>query len=302
LFWNFGTNYDTNTDYSKIKPKFTPQELYLAAEIANKNGANINVNQLKRLEKTIFDSNFEPYLVKTGSVEESSVNFYSGVTTEEVLNFYKNYNGRKHYDSEGNVLGEIGLNTRVTKAFSLFERSKRIVEQFPIELFRKEINRIVYYLDKAIPYATDNQKNYINILKKYLLQGDVYDWHLFNRDWLLDNPDVDFVLGFVEVYHDPLNMKGSYEGIVNYVNVEETKKQTAVAENAQYFENNAPWDDKYKKEWTNIPVAKSINILTEIGDAQTCCITGINLPNEGYLRDKYGSKAVQLVNTLDAET
>jgi dipeptidyl-peptidase-3 len=300
LFWNFGTNYDTNTDYSKIKPKFTPQELYLAAEIANKNGANINVNQLKRLEKTIFDSNFEPYLVKTGSVEESSVNFYSGVTTEEVLNFYKNYNGRKHYDSEGNVLGEIGLNTRVTKAFSLFERSKRIVEQFPIELFRKEINRIVYYLDKAIPYATDNQKNYINILKKYLLQGDVYDWHLFNRDWLLDNPDVDFVLGFVEVYHDPLNMKGSYEGIVNYVNVEETKKQTAVAENAQYFENNAPWDDKYKKEWTNIPVAKSINILTEIGDAQTCCITGINLPNEGYLRDKYGSKAVQLVNTLDA--
>ena len=300
LFWNFGTNYFTNTDFSKIKPNFTPQELYIAAEIANKNGAKINIDQLKSIEKTIFDINYEPYLVKTGSIEESSVNFYSGVTTEEVLNFYKDYKGVKHYDSAGNILGEIGLNARVTKAFNMFGRNERVVEQFPKELFRDEINRVVFYLDKAYPYATFNQKNYIYTLKKFLQKGDVYYWHLFNKDWLSDNPDVDFVLGFVEVYNDPLNMKGSYEGIVNYVNVEETKKQTAVAQNAQYFENNAPWDDKYKKEWTNIPVAKSINILTEVGDAQACCITGINLPNEGYLRDRYGSKSVQLVNTLDA--
>ena len=300
LFWNFGTNYDTNTDYSKLTPDFTPQEFYLAAENANKNGAGVNLNQLKSLEKTIFDANFEPYLVKVGSIEESSVNFYSGVSTDDVLNFYKDYKGIKHYDSAGKVLGEIGLNTRVAKAFDLFGRSQKIVEQFPVELFRDEINRIIFYLDKAYPYATFNQKYYINTLKKYLTKGDVYYWHLFNRDWLSDNPDVDFVLGFVEVYHDPLNMKGSYEGIVNYVNVEETKKQTNVAHNAQYFENNAPWDDKYKKEWTNIPVAKSIDILTEVGDAQTCCVTGINLPNEDYLRNKYGSKAVQLVNTLDA--
>ena len=300
LFWNFGTNYNTNTDYSKIIPPFTPEELYLAAETANKNGASINIDFLRSLEKTIFDPTFEPYLVVTGSVEDSSVNFYSNVTTDEVLNFYDNYPGTVHYDSAGNILGEIGLNTRVTKAFNIFGRNERVVEQFPMELFREEIYEIVHYLNQALPYATDNQKNYINTLKTYLLNGDVYDWHLFNREWLQDNPNVDFMLGFVEVYHDPLNMKGSYEGIVNYIDVEETKKQTAVAENAQYYENNAPWDEKYKKVWTNIPVAKSINIITEIGDAQTCCITGINLPNEGYLRDHYGSKAVQLVNTLDA--
>jgi dipeptidyl-peptidase-3 len=300
LFWNFGTNYDTNTDYSKIKPDFTPQELYLAAESANKNGANINIKELKSLEKTIFDMNFEPYLVKTGSIEDSSVNFYSNVSTDEVINFYKNYKGPVHYDENGNILGEIGLNTRVTKEFNIFGRGKKVVEQFPAEIYGDEINRIIYYLDKAIPFATNTQKKYINTLKEYLLQGDVYKWHLFNRDWLADNPNVDFVLGFVEVYHDPLNMKGSYESIVNYVNVEETKKQTAVAQNAQYYENNAPWDSKYKKNWTIIPVAKSVNILTEVGDAQTCCVTGINLPNEAYLRDNFGSKAVQLVNTLDA--
>jgi len=141
------------------------------------------------------------------------------------LNFYDNYPGTVHYDSAGNILGEIGLNTRVTKAFNIFGRNERVVEQFPMELFREEIYEIVHYLNQALPYATDNQKNYINTLKTYLLNGDVYDWHLFNREWLQDNPNVDFMLGFVEVYHDPLNMKGSYEGIVNYIDVEETKNK-----------------------------------------------------------------------------
>ncbi|MDY6820182.1 MAG: hypothetical protein SVN78_00990, partial [Deferribacterota bacterium] len=302
LIWNFGCNYDLGTDFSKIVPRFTQGELQTAAGIAVKNGASIDVKALKDYENIIFNKDFEPYLVVNNSIEESAVNFYIGdITTNEVIDYYNNYNKPVHRDSNGNILGEIGLNTKLVKGYAGLFRSRKILrEQYPHELYPNKINKIIYYLNKALKYGTDNQKGYLNHLINYLRTGDVYYWHLFNREWLADNPVVDFMLGFVEVYQDPLNRKGSYEGIVNYIDKEETERQKIIAENVQYYENNAPWDEAYKKQWENVPVAKSIDVIVETGDAQTCCISGIILPNEAYLRDNYGSKAVQIVNTTDA--
>lgn len=299
IFWNFGCNYNTGTDYSKIMPTFSTKDLQTAAGIANKNGAKINLDELKSYDNVIFDPEYEPFLLVNNNVEKSAVNFYLGnITSDEVINFYKNYTGPVHRDEAGNVLGEIGLNSKLTKTYTnIFRNTQKVVEQFPQELYGKEIHNIIHFLSNASEYASPQQKTYLAHLRRYYTTGDVYNWHLFNKDWLSDNPNVDFMVGFVEVYEDPMGKKGSYEGIVNYINVEETKKQTLIAQNVQYYEDNAPWADIYKKKWTNTPVAKSINIITETGSAQSCCISGINLPNEQYLRDNYGSKIVQIVNT-----
>ena len=294
LFYNFGCNYNLNTDFSKILPPFSFYNLKYAVDIANQNGADIDINELSSYAKVIFDPDYEPYLKVSNNTEKSAGNFYSGIRTSEVNDFYNYYMGITHFDEEGNLLGEIGLNTRLVK-----ERGK-IFEQLPDELYPIAIQKMVYYLEKAQKYASTNQKEYLESLIKYLEGGDVYDWHLFNKKWATDEVDIDFMIGFVEVYEDPMNRKGSYEGIVHFIDEEGTKRQQLIVDNAQYYEDNAPWDDKYKKVWKKLPVAKTINILTETGAAQTCCIAGINLPNEQYLREKYGSKNVAIKNTGDA--
>ncbi len=111
---------------------------------------------------------------------------------------------------------------------------------------------------------------------------------------------VDAILGFIETYKDPRGQKGSYEGIVHFVDPRMTRLQKDLASLAQYFEDRAPWDETYKRKGFNIPIANAVNVLHAVGDSGPMPPSGVNLPNEEDIRERYGNKSVSLINVMDA--
>jgi dipeptidyl-peptidase-3 len=165
-------------------------------------------------------------------------------------------------------------------------------------LYSPALEKIVYWLEKGLPYAeNDGQKAAIEKLITYFKTGDLKTWDEYNILWVKDlNSLVDFVNGFIEVYGDPLASKGTYESVVNFKNIEATKRTEIISRNAQYFEDNSPTDPKFKKKEVKGVTAKVITVTQLGGDCDPATPIGINLPNAQWIRKDYGSKSVTMDN------
>ncbi|MFH1533043.1 MAG: hypothetical protein ABIK09_20145 [Pseudomonadota bacterium] len=144
------------------------------------------------------------------------------------------------------------------------------------------------------------QQDYLLTLIEYYRTGDPAAFDEASIAWLEADPDVDVIHGFIETYQDARGVKGEYEGLVTYRNPEATRILRVLSENAQHFEDAAPWKAKYRKTWGRVPVANAVNVLVGVGHAGPNIPLGINLPNSQAIREEHGSKSVFLVNVMDA--
>jgi len=168
--------------------------------------------------------------------------------------------------------------------------------------YGKAIEQIIFWLNKAMGYTENEiQKKYMGCLIEYYTTGDLSKFDQYSIDWALEQAgDVDFVNGFIEVYGDPLGIKGSWESIVNYKDQEATKRATILSENAQWFEDHSPVSPEFKKVEVKGVSAKVINVAILAGDCYPATPIGINLPNAEWIRETYGSKSVTIENITQA--
>lgn len=223
----------------------------------------------------------------------SAANFYEGVTQPETEKYYeqlrkadlaKGEDGRVSYGLNSKVVKENGLVTeKVYKADGMYGAA---------------IKQIISWLEKALPYAeTPEQQLSVSKLIEYYRTGSLKVWDEYNIAWVKDQHAlVDFVNGFIEVYGDPMAMKGSWESIVNFKDTEASKRTVILSENAQYFEDNSPVDPAYKKKEVKGVTAKVIITAQLGGESDPTTPIGINLPNANWIRKEHGSKSVTMDN------
>jgi dipeptidyl-peptidase-3 len=297
LFLGNHGNHNTFTS-RKFLPEFTYAELQAAAEKALKNGAALSSpaaieRDLKTLEKPMFDPNFQPMLTVKNPpngadpLQASGNNYYSGVTLKDLVHFTERY----------------ALNSRLTK-----KNGKLVEEVYRTGtpdgkilpgLYAKELRLAIANLQHALPYAPGQQKKVINDLIRYYQTGSGADWVQCGIDWVGDKSNPDFSNGFVEVYKDARGQKGAIQGFVTIVDAPLNKMMSGFAANASYFEQRAPWDDKYKNPNPNPPVVNAVEALIEAGDFNVDTI-GDNLPNEADIHAKYGSKSFIFTGSIRA--
>lgn len=245
----------------------------------------------------IFDPDVMPVKVnkKDGFdlVETSACNFYDGVTQGEVEEYYAS---KKNPDDKEPL--SYGLNTTVKKC------DGRVVE----EVWRigakygAAIEKIVYWLEMASTVAeNDKQRSVIDALIKYYKSGDLADFNEYCIKWVDEKESaVDFINGFIEVYDDPLGMKGTWEGLVEYRDVEGTRRTRVISDNAQWFEDHSPVDSRFKKQQVKGVSANVICAATLGGGEYPSTAIGINLPNADWIRASHGSKSVTISNIISA--
>src|SRR6185436_17813134 len=167
--------------------------------------------------------------------------------------------------------------------------------------YDKEIRQVVSHLEAAIPFATEPMANALRALIQWYTTGETADRVKYDIAWVADKASpVDTINGFIEVYLDPRGIKGSWEALVFYVNKEKTERINKFASNAQWFEDNMPYDAKYRKPSVKGIVANAIDVVIETGDSGPVTPVGINLPNDQAIREQYGSKSVALSNVREA--
>ena len=297
LFWGNKGNHDTNTS-GKILPEFTADELRAAAEQASKNGAKLGsaiglTRELEELNKTIFDPEYQPKLVQKNPpngediLEASSENFYSGVTLKDLVGFTEHY----------------ALNSRLEKQDGMLVedvyRAGTPDGTVPPGKYARELGLAIRNLQQAVKYAPLQQQKVINDLIRYYQTGERADWIRTGIDWVRDKSNPDFSNGFVEVYKDPRGQKGAIQGFVSVVDEKMNKLTTGFGANLGYFEQRAPWDDKYKNPSPTAPVVNAVEMIAETGDFSVGTI-GDNLPNEDEIHEKYGSKSFILTGSIRA--
>jgi dipeptidyl-peptidase-3 len=298
--WIQHGNYNQDSS-RKFLPEFTSAELRTAAYRAFKNGANFGVKSggqldtlLARLEKPIFDANYKTFLTsKTPPAGQDVLttngnNLYENVTREEA----------------GKITEQYALNSRIVK------RDGYVVEEVwragtpdgkvPPGRYAEYIRRIIAHLEKAATVAEPSQADNLRKLIRYYQTGEKSDWYAYCIGWAKSAPTVDAINGFIEVYLDPLGAKGAFESVVSFVDADQTKLMHAFADNAQYFENRAPWIDMYKKQNVQPPIANVITVVSEAGEGGPISAAGINLPNEQDIRQQVGTKSVLLFNVSAA--
>ena len=223
-------------------------------------------------------------------VKESAVNFYDGVTREEVEKYYAGI-----MDPKDPTPISYGLNTKVVK-----DENGKVVE-LPWKvggIYSPAIEKICEELAKAREVAeNDIQKRALGLLIEYYNTGDLKKWDEFNIEWVKDTiGTVDFINGFIEDYNDPLGRKASWEGYVNIKDFEASKRTETLSANAQWFEDNSPVDPRFKKKTVKGVSAKVINAVCLAGDSYPSTPIGINLPNADWIRKEHGSKSVTIAN------
>jgi len=227
-------------------------------------------------------------------VAESAVNFYEGVTKEEVEKFYADM-----VDPSDKTPVSYGLNSKVVKGGDgkIYEEVYRVGG-----LYGPALEKICEELEKAAAVAeNDTQKEYIADLINYYRTGDLELWDEYNVKWVHDTlGTVDFVNGFVEDYNDPLGRKATWEGLVNFKDEEASRRTELISSNAQWFEDNSPVDSRFKKAEVKGVTAKVINVATLAGDCYPAAPIGINLPNADWIRREHGSKSVTIANLTSA--
>jgi dipeptidyl-peptidase III len=247
---------------------------------------------LERIKPIVYDMNFEPKVVdlrpNIDNVTNSSNNFYEGVTQKEVEDFYSKF------DTKGNA-PSWGLNSKLLK------ENGQIVEKVWKSggMYGAAIDRIIGWLEKASAVAEDDvQKQSLDLLVKYYRTGDLRVWDDYNIEWVKTASRIDAVNGFIEVYLDAIGKKGSFESTVSLKDMEETKRIEAIANQAQWFEDNSPIMPEHKKKKVTGITGKAITVIVESGDAAPSTPIGINLPNAEWIRKEHGSKSVSLSNII----
>lgn len=225
----------------------------------------------------------------------SANNYYGGgITQKEVEDFY----GKMKTGQDTITPISYGLNSRLVKENGkIFEKVWKVGG-----LYTQAIEPIVAELQKAVAFAeNDAQKAVIGKLIDYYQTGNLKTFDAYSILWVEDTvSDVDFVNGFIETYGDPLGMKASWESTVNFINKEATKRTKVISDNAQWFEDHSPVDDRFKKEKVKGVSAKVITIAMLGGDCYPSTPIGINLPNADWIRRDHGSKSVTIENITQA--
>ena len=246
----------------------------------------------------MFDPALYPQRKYTGSdkdiVANSAVNFYGeGVTRKEADKFYAAMEDPK----DPRPLA-YGINTRLVK-----KNGKLVEEVYKVGgRFSNSISVIIGHLAKAAEYAENQaQKDYIALLIEYYKTGDLKTWDDYNVAWVQENQgQVDFVNGFIEDYNDPLGRKATWESSINFKDIAASRRTQLISDNAQWFEDNSPVNDNFKKKEVKGVTAKVINVACIGGDCFPATPIGINLPNSNWIRKEYGSKSVTIANITDA--
>jgi len=252
---------------------------------------------ISEITPIIFDPEIAPKRVNQNPdadmVAGSASNFYEGVTQKESEGFYETL--RKNAGKTGqDTMVAFGLNSKLVK-----ENGKVVEKPYRISgLYSMAIEKIVSWLNMAMNVAENpEQRAMISKLIEYYRTGDLKTWDEYNILWVKDQKSsVDFINGFIEVYGDPLAKKGTWEAMVNFKDVEATKRTETLSRNAQYFENNSPVNPKYRKKEVKGVTAKVITVTQLGGDSDPTTPTGINLPNAQWIRKEYGSKSVTIDN------
>lgn len=226
-------------------------------------------------------------------VQTSACNFYENVSQAEVERFYA------RMKEEGNEQApSYGLNSKLTK------RNGELVELKWTEdgLYGAAIKEIVSWLLRAQKYAeNEEQKHLIDLLVKYYRTGDLKDFDRYSIAWVQQHEGmIDFINGFIEVYGDPLGLKGTWEGIVEYKDLEATKRTQTISQNAQWFEDHSPVDPRFRKLEVKGVTANVICAAMLGGEEYPASAIGINLPNANWIRQEYGSKSVTIGNLTEA--
>lgn len=244
------------------------------------------------LTRVIFDDAVDAKLVSKSAdsdvLTSSAVNFYSGLTQREVEAFYAAKAG------EGKV--SLGINSRLVKIDGVaVEQVQKVGGRYT-----QAIEHIVAWLEKAAGCAeNDAQRTALDKLILFYRTGSLEHWDDYNIAWLRDTDShVDVVNGFVEVYNDPLGMRGTFESIVSFRDTEATRRIGAIAGAAQWFEDHMPFFGRHKKPSVTGISGKAITVVIESGDAAPSTPIGVNLPNSDWIRREHGSKSVTLANIV----
>ncbi len=276
----------------KFQPEFRREWLENALR-------SVGVQLSREVLTAMFDPNVDAKRVdqraNVDNVLASAVNFYGAdVTSGDVKRFY---------ESKGSMDDpeplEWGLNSRLEK-----NAAGVLVEQVWKSggLYGEAIDQIVFWLEKAVEVAENQQQaEALSLLIEYYKTGDLAKWAEYNIAWTQATAgDIDYINGFVEVYHDPASLRGSYESIVQVNDFEASERMGTLAENAQWFEDNSPLLPHHKKSDVKGVTYKVVNVAGEAGDASPATPIGVNLPNSNWIRSRYGSKSVSLGNIEDA--
>jgi len=301
VFFANGIHHHYSND--KLKPRFSPDYFANLIKGTDKHKLPLSDGQTKNelisiLNPIIFDQKLFARKVERRAgadlIAESATNLYEGVNQKEVEAFYS---GKS--DPNDNTPVSLGLNSKVAK-----QKDGKIIEEVYKSggLYGMAIDQIIIWLEKAISVAeSDLQRKELKLLIDYYITGDLKIWDDFNVIWAQDNvPEVDYNNGFIETYSDPLGMKATWEAIVNYTDIEATKRTKIISANAQWFEDNSPIQPQYKKEKVTGIAAKVINIAMLGGECYPVSPLGINLPNADWIRKEIGSKSVTLANITEA--
>lgn len=288
----------------KFQPGFTQEFLHQALEQLWAGHIALGYSSLEALEQelfpVIFDPSVMPKRVNQAAGEDllltSACNYYApGITQAEAEEFYA------RQKAEGDQQHPImyGMNCRLERAAdgSLHENVWRADG-----MYGAAIRQIVQMLSRAIPYAeNERQQNVIRKLIKFYETGNLAVFDAYTILWVEETEgEVDFTNGFTEVYGDPLGLKASWEGYVNYTDHQATRRAQALSRNAQWFEDHSPVDDRFKKPLCRGVSAKVINAAILGGDLYPSSAIGINLPNSNWVRAEHGSKSVTIANLTHA--
>lgn len=287
--------------------KFTPQfdEEYFSEVIKSaaprssfplREGQTVD-QLIAELTPILFDPDLDPKKVNTADgvdkVATSAVNFYEGVTEQEVIDFY----AAKSAADDSTPVSH-GLNSKLVKVDGeIVERVWRVGG-----MYTEALEQVVYWLERAITVAeNEKQQSALELLVKYYRSGDLEDFDAYNIAWVEDTDSaIDVINGFIEVYNDPLGYRGSFESVVSFRDAEATLRISAIGERAQWFEDNSPIQDDHKKADVRGIDGKVITVVMESGDASPATPIGINLPNSSWIRAEHGSKSVSLGNIVSA--
>lgn len=248
---------------------------------------------IARIKPIIYDPKIEPKLVdlrpNIDNIVNSSNNFYEGVTQKEVEAYYAKF------DTKGDA-PSWGLNSKVMK-----ENGQIVEKTWKVGgMYDGAISKIVGWLEKAVTVAENaEQKKALELLAQYYKTGDLKTFDDYSIAWVHDTASrIDVVNGFIEVYMDAIGKKGSFESTLSMKDMDATKRIKAIADQAQWFEDNSPLMPEHKKKEVKGITAKAITVIVESGDAAPSTPIGINLPNADWIRKNHGSKSVSLSNIV----
>ena len=286
--------------------KFTPQfsESFFKKAILSIPQSSLPLKDNETVEElcdelfpVIFDPKVLPKRVNKADGEDliltSACNFYQGVNQQEVEDYYASI-----INPEDKEPISYGLNSTLVKDNGEIKE----ITWKENGLYGSAIHHILYWLGKAMTVAeNDQQRKVIQLLMKYYQTGNLRLFDQYSIEWLKElDGQIDFINGFIEVYGDPLGMKGSWEGLVEYKDIQATKRAQLISDHAQWFEDHSPIDPRFRK-----PVVKGVtaNVICAAmlgGDEYPSTAIGINLPNADWIRAQYGSKSITISNITEA--